>query len=227
MSDQNAKPEDDKPAHGLDGEHAEAPEAESEPLDPSEPDTQPAQEERLDPGAPGGLHGADDDGGDPLVALKAEAAELKDQLLRAMAEGENLRRRLQKEKEDAAKYAAVPLARDLLGVADNLARALEAMSAEAAEGNEAVKNLLAGVEMTQRELEGAFAKHGIQKVDPQGEKLNPHTHEAMFEVPTNDQPAGTVVQVIQPGYILADRLLRPARVGVAKPAPEGAGREDS
>ncbi|MEE8535167.1 MAG: nucleotide exchange factor GrpE [Kiloniellales bacterium] len=151
--------------------------------------------------------------------LEAEMAQLKDQLLRALAETENLRRRGQREREETARYAAAPLIRDLLSVADNLRRALDSLPPDAALGDESLKPLLDGVEMTERELQSIFERHDIVKLDPVGERLDPHRHEAMFEVPDPGQPAGTIVQVIQVGYMLHDRLLRPARVGVAKGGP--------
>lgn len=159
---------------------------------------------------------------DPTAALKAEIASLKDQLLRALAETENLRRRSQREREDAVKYAAAPLIRDLVGVADNLRRAMDSVSPEAIEADEHLKALMAGLEMTEEALASVFERHNIVKIEPLGERLDPHSHEAVFEVPDSDAPSGTVVQVLQAGYRLHDRLLRPAQVGVAKggPAPE-------
>jgi molecular chaperone GrpE len=152
---------------------------------------------------------------DPVARLEAEVASLKDQLLRALAETENVRRRAQREREDTAKFAAVPVIKDLLGVADNLGRALGAVPEELA-GDERVQSLIDGIKLTEKELLAAFERHDIQKIDPLGERLDPHQHEAMFEIEDPSQPAGTVVQVLQPGYRLHDRLLRPARVGVAK-----------
>ena len=151
--------------------------------------------------------------------LEAEVADLRDQLLRALAEAENQRRRSQREREDAVRYAAAPMLRDLLAVADNLQRALESVPEDKAGQTGALKTLLEGVQMTERELQSVFERHGIVKLDPMGERLNPHHHEAMFEVPDTEQPGGTIVQVVQPGYLLHDRLLRPARVGVAKGGP--------
>ena len=164
--------------------------------------------------------------------LETEVAELRDQLLRALAEAENQRRRSQREREEAVRYAAAPMLRDLLAVADNLQRALESVPGEVADENGALKILLEGVQLTARELQTVFERHGIVKLDPMGERLNPHHHEAMFEVPDPEQPSGTIVQVVQPGYLLHDRLLRPARVGVAKggpaakPAAEAAANDD-
>ena len=159
---------------------------------------------------------------DPVTVLEGEVAALKDQLLRAMAETENIRRRSQREREDSVKYAAAPVIRDLLGVADNLQRALESVPEDLAAENEVVGNLRLGVEMTQKELNAAFERHQIRAIAPLGEKLDPHLHEAMFEVEDLEKPAGTVVQVIQTGYRLHDRLLRPARVGISKGGPKEA-----
>jgi molecular chaperone GrpE len=152
---------------------------------------------------------------DPITALEAQNSQLKDQLLRTMADMENLRRRSEREKEDTSKYAVATLARDILSVADNLRRALESLPADQAP-NEATKNLLTGVEATEREMLGIFERRGIKRIDPMGERFDPNFHQAMFEVPNSGQEAGTVVQVLQPGYIIFDRLLRPALVGVAK-----------
>jgi len=155
----------------------------------------------------------------PTAALLKEIATLKDQLLRALAETENLRRRSQREREDALKYAAVPFMRDLVGVVDNLRRAMASVSPEAQEADEHLKTLMTGLDMTEKELATVFERHHIVKIDPLGERLDPHSHEAMFEVPDPETPSGTVVQVIQAGYRLHDRLLRPAQVGVAKGGP--------
>lgn len=158
-----------------------------------------------------------------LADLAAEAAALKDRLLRTMAEMENLRKRAEREKQDASKYAVTSFARDLLNVSDNLRRALESLPGEdRADGP--VKTFAEGVDMTERELLRAFEKAGIRKIEPLGEKFDHNFHEAMFEVPTADQPAGTIIQVVQAGYVLHDRLLRPARVGVTR-AADNAGAE--
>jgi len=146
-----------------------------------------------------------------------EVADLKDRLLRAVAETENLRRRAEREREDTAKYAVSGFARDLLNVADNLRRALQNISPEVRAKDEALNTLADGVELTERELLRVFEKHGIRVVDPQpGEKFDHNFHQAMFEVPNADQPPGTIVSVMQAGYALKERLLRPAMVGVAK-----------
>jgi molecular chaperone GrpE len=159
---------------------------------------------------------------DPVALLEAEAASLKDQLLRAMAETENVRRRAQREREDTLKDAAVPVIKDILGVADNLQRALESVPEDLAAENEQMKNLRLGIEMTRKELQAVFERHAIRSINPLGEKLDPHLHEAMYEVEDPSKPAGTVVQVVQAGYRLHDRLLRPARVGISKGGPKGA-----
>ncbi len=154
-----------------------------------------------------------------LEQARAEAAQLKDQLLRALAEAENTRRRSQREREDYARYATSPLAKEILPVADNLARALAAVPAEALEKDEALRNLVEGIAATERQLQTALERHNIVRIDAEGEKFDSNWHQAMFEVPNSGKPAGTVVQVLQPGYRLHDRLLRPALVGVAKGEP--------
>jgi molecular chaperone GrpE len=153
---------------------------------------------------------------DTLAAARAEAAQLKDQLLRAMAETENTRRRAQRDRDDAQKYGISNFAREVLAVADNLRRALEAIPAETLQSDEALKTLFDGVAATERQLEAALGKQQIQRIWPEGERFGSNFHQAMFEVPDSGKPAGTVVQVLQAGYKIHDRLLRPALVGVAK-----------
>lgn len=157
-----------------------------------------------------------------LAAAEAEIGSLRDQLLRALAETENVRRRAAREREDASKFAVTAFARDMLSVADNLRRALEAVAPEALDRDEALKALVTGVEMTERQLFAAFEKHGIRRIDALGQKFDSNLHQAMFEVPGSGQPAGTVVEQMQAGYLLNDRLLRPAMVGVAKGDPQPA-----
>jgi molecular chaperone GrpE len=152
---------------------------------------------------------------DRLVALEAELAEQKDRLLRALAETENVRRRAQREREDASKYAVTGFAKDLLSAADNLRRALDSLP-EREVKDERTRSLLAGVAATERELLGVIERHGIKRVDPLGERFDHNLHQAIFEVDRADQQSGTVVEVLQPGYVLHERLLRPAMVGVAK-----------
>jgi molecular chaperone GrpE len=156
---------------------------------------------------------------DALAAARAETAQLKDQLLRAMAETENTRRRAQRDREDAQKYGVANFARDVLTVADNLRRALEAIPAAQLESDEALKTLYDGVAATERQLESALGKQQIERIWPEGERFDANMHQAMFEVPNSGKPAGTVVQVVQAGYKIHDRLLRPALVGIAKAEP--------
>jgi molecular chaperone GrpE len=155
-------------------------------------------------------------GASELETARAEAASLKDQLLRALAETENVRRRAQREREDAGKYAIANFARDVLQVSDNLHRALEAIPASALAEDEALRNLHEGVSATERQLGAALERQQVKRIWPMGEKFDANFHQAMFEVPTADQAPGTVVQVMQAGYVIHDRLLRPALVGVAK-----------
>jgi molecular chaperone GrpE len=152
--------------------------------------------------------------------LEAEAAKYKDQALRAMAESENTRRRLERDAEERTKYAIANFARDLLNTADNLRRAIESVPAAAMEGNETAKNLLVGVEMTERGLLTAFEKFNIKLVAAQGARFDANLHQAMFELEDPNQPAGLVVQVLQSGYVIHDRLLRPAMVAVSKGGPK-------
>ena len=152
-----------------------------------------------------------------IAQLKEEAASLKDRLLRTAADMENLRKRAEREKAEATLYAATNFARDLLSVADNMQRALAAMSPETKEAaDEATKNLLTGIELTEKELLNVFQRYGIRKVDTVGSKFDPNLHQALFEMPTSEYPPGTVVQEMQSGFAIGERCLRPAMVGVAK-----------
>ncbi|MFZ2868795.1 nucleotide exchange factor GrpE [Zavarzinia sp.] len=173
--------------------------------------------ENIDPTPTDAQAPAEPPAGPTVESLQAEVADLKDKLLRAFAEAENIRRRSEREREDTAKYAVTKFARDLTSVADNLRRAIEAVPAEARTGDEAVANLLAGVEMTERELLSAFEKASITRIAPAlGEKADPNKHEVLFEIPGTGQPGGAIIQVVQTGYQIHDRLLRAAKVGVAK-----------
>jgi len=159
-------------------------------------------------------------GTDAARALQ-EAAELKDKLLRALAEMENLRKRTERGVAEARSYGIAAFARDILTVADNMHRALQALDAELREKADAsVKALLAGVELTERELLNVLEKHGVRRLDPLGQKFDPNLHQAMFEVPDANAPAGSVVQVMQAGYLIGERVLRPALVAVAKAVPK-------
>ena len=146
------------------------------------------------------------------------AAELKDQLLRALAETENVRRRAKKDVADAGRYGIANFARDMLSVSDNMTRALDSTPDGAREESDIVKALVEGVEMTAREMASALERHGIKQVNPLGEKFDYNLHQAMFEAPVTGQPDGTIVEVVQVGFMIGDRLLRPAMVGVAKAA---------
>jgi molecular chaperone GrpE len=149
------------------------------------------------------------------------AAEYKDKLLRVLAEMENLRRRTEREIADTRVYGVSAFARDILAVADNMERALQALDAELREKADAgVKALLDGVELTERELLKVLEKHGVKKFEPMGEKFDPNLHQAMFEMPDPSRPAGTVAQVVQPGYMIGERVLRPALVAIAKGGPK-------
>lgn len=178
---------------------AETPEAEAAAPDDAEPAADPA----ADPAA-------------RIATLEAEAAELKDKLLRAMAETENIRHRAVRDRQDASKYAIANFAREMVTVADNLGRALEHVSAEARAETEAVESLAAGVEMTERAMVAALERFGVKLIEAMGKKFDHNLHEAMYEVEDPSQPAGTVVHEMEKGYTLEDRLLRPARVGVSK-----------
>ena len=155
---------------------------------------------------------------DPLTAMTAERDALKDQLLRALAETENMRRRSEREAETARKYGHTQFARDLVGAIDNLARALASAPEDKSSLDESVQSLLTGIELSWTEIQSAIEKHGVRQINPLGEKFDYNFHQAMFEVPTNDQPPGMVLEVVQHGYALHDRLLRPAMVGVSKAA---------
>ena len=164
--------------------------------------------------------------GDGDLSPEAEIADLKDKLLRALADTENLRRRSQKDREDALKYSSANFARDMLSVADNLRRAIESIPEDGDPDGQALVGFIEGISLTEKELLSTLERHGIQKVEPMGEKFDPQFHEAMFEVPTNDAAAGTVVQVVETGYVIHDRLLRPAKVGIAKAGDGPAGPAD-
>lgn len=203
---------DDAPNAAAGGEAGEAPESEDAP----------------EGGAGGEDAAPEGDGGEEPEADEAACGEtaLKDQLLRALAEIENARRRARKDVADARAYAISRFAQDLLGVADNLGRALESIPEERRAEDEAVKAIADGIEMTARELESVLGRHGITRIDPLGEAFDYNLHQALFETADTDKPDGTVVQVAQVGYRIGDRLLRAAMVGVAKggaaPAPDDA-----
>jgi molecular chaperone GrpE len=167
----------------------------------------------------------------PSTALEREHAEMRDRLLRTLAEMENLRKRTEREVADSRLYGVTSFARDMLGVADNMRRALDALPAEARTSAQAgLKALVEGVELTERELIKALEKNGVRQFTPQGEKFDPNVHQAMFEVPDASVPAGSIVQVVQPGYMIGERVLRPALVGISKGGPRvapGSGNDNA
>lgn len=158
-----------------------------------------------------------------IAALEAENAEMKDRVLRSMAEMENLRRRTERQITETRQYAIAAFARDMLTAGDNLARTLEALPEEA-RGLESIRTLVEGVEMTERELRNSLEKHGVKRIEALGQRFDPNQHQAIFEIPTDEQPAGTVLQVMQTGYSIGERVLRPAMVGVAKAASKSGTR---
>jgi molecular chaperone GrpE len=169
-----------------------------------------------------------------VEALAKEAADWRDKMLRTLAEMENLRKRTAKEVSDARSYGITGFARDVLDIADNLQRALDAVPSETRElADPMLKTLIEGVELTERSLLNALEKNGVRKFDPTGEKFNPNFQQAMYEVPDPSVPAGTVVQVVQAGYMIGERVLRPALVGVSKggakaaPAPANGNEQQS
>src|SRR5262245_10293176 len=166
-----------------------------------------------------------------LSGLRAEVEALKDRSLRALAEVENVRKRLERERDEARSYSVTRFARDILTVADNLTRALAAFPADArARSDDSVKAVLDGVEATARELSAALARHGVKPIEAQGQRFDPHLHQAIAEVPAPGAQPGSVVNVVQTGYTIGERLLRPAMVTVAKadgqaPSPNGSGNK--
>jgi len=161
-----------------------------------------------------------------VAALQAEVADLKDKWLRAHAEVDNIRKRAEREREEAAKYSITKLARDIVAVGDNFQRAIDAVPAGAADKDPALKSFLDGVTMTERELLNVLDRHGIKRVQPMNEQFNPHLHQAVAQVPRTDVPSGTIVEVYQAGYTIEERVLRPAMVGVAQGGPKPAGVPD-
>ncbi len=162
----------------------------------------------------------------PLELARAEAADFRDRYLRLAAEMDNLRRRTERDVKDAKSYSVAGFARDMLAVSDNLRRALEAVSSEARDGADAgLKTLIEGVELTERSMLSALERHGVKKIEPEGQKFDPNFHQAMFEIPNPDVPNNTVVQVVQAGFTIGERVLRPAMVGVAKGGPKAAAAE--
>jgi molecular chaperone GrpE len=167
----------------------------------------------------------------PSTSLDRELAEAKDRLLRTLADMDNMRKRTEREVADARVYGISSFARDILGVADNMHRAMAALDDELrAKADEALKALLDGVELTERELMNVLEKHGVKRIEPLGQKFDPNRHQAMYEIEDASVPAGTVIQVMQAGYLIGDRMLRPALVAVAKgggkPAPAASANDN-
>jgi molecular chaperone GrpE len=187
------------------------------PLDDTAPPNEPDRSAASKDAAPG------DQAAAAIHEIGKENAELRDRLLRTLAEMENLRKRTEREVGDARTYGVSAFARDILGVADNMHRALEALDTELrANASDSVKGLLDGVELTERALLSALEKHGVKRFDPVGQKFDPNRHQAMFEIEDPNVTAGTVVQVMQAGYVIGDRVLRPALVAIAKGGPKSA-----
>ncbi len=162
-----------------------------------------------------------------IEKLNAENVELKDRVLRTLAEMENLRRRTEKEVSDARAYGATNLARDMIAFADNLRRAITSVPADARAEEGALKTLVEGLELTERDYLSRLARHGVKKLEPQGQKFDPNMHEALFEIPDPSVPNGTVMQVVEDGYSIGERCLRPAKVGVARGGPKASSGEDA
>lgn len=195
--------------------------------DPTNPDSEfddiAEAEEELQQEAETPTAGIDKD--QVIAALEAEVSDMKDRVLRAVAEMENLRKRTQREVNEARSYAIANFARDMLTATDNLERALMAVPQEARDNADpAMKSLIEGIEMTEREMQRLMQKNGVKPILAEGERFDPHKHQAMFEVPNDQVPSGTVVQVMQAGFEIGDRVLRPAMVGVAKGGPKPAPR---
>jgi molecular chaperone GrpE len=158
---------------------------------------------------------------DPVEELRQKNAELTDRLLRLAAEMENMRKRNERDLADTRAYAITGFARDMLTATDSLSRALMVLPAEARENADpAMQTLIDGIEITEREMQRLLAKHGVTPIEAEGQKFDPHKHQAMFEVPDPSRPEGTVVQVVQAGFAIGDRVLRPAMVGIAKGGPK-------
>jgi molecular chaperone GrpE len=194
------------------------PDDKNDPREANEDQAKPADSAKAEAQDEGADLGAD------LEALLAENADMRDKLLRTMADMENLRRRTEREKSDTARYAISNFARDVLTIGDNLKRAIEHVPAEAAAQDPALKSFLDGVELTERELLNMLERHGVTRIEPLGQRFDPNSQQAMYEVASTDVPEGTVVEVMQAGYTIGDRVLRPALVAVskggAKPAPQ-------
>ncbi len=190
--------------------YAQPPTASVEKTSPTQPQARP------DPGDPNGP--TLQEALQQIRMLNQEVADMKDKMLRALADVDNTRRRSERDLKDTAKFAVTAFARDMLSVSDNLKRALEAIPSDQLESNEQLKTIYEGVEATERELMRSMAKNGITKIEPLDQKFDPNMHEVILEIPSFDKAPGTVMQVVETGYMIHERLLRPARVAIAKNA---------
>ena len=196
--------------------------------DREKPETQKPAEDAAPASAP--AEQAENAGPDPFAVvekLNQENAELKDKVLRTLAEMENLRRRTEREVSDARTYGVTKFARDMLEFADNIHRALANVPADAREGEGPLKTLVDGIEAIERNFATTLGRHGIKRLEPQGQKFDPNMHEALFEIPNPNVPTGTVAQVVEAGYAIGDRVLRPAKVGVARGGPKAAPADET
>jgi len=185
----------------------------------------PAQEKVIEDDKSESSDSEEDNDNEIISDLEQKVSDLKDQLMRTLADGENLRKRTLKDVEHSKKYSHISFVKDLVSSVDNLQRALEAVPEDKSSLPEPIKNLIIGLEIVEKEITSTLEKHNVKQIDPLGEKFDYNFHQAMFEVPTNDNEPGTVVQVSQKGYILHDRLVRPAMVGISKKIDENNNHE--
>jgi molecular chaperone GrpE len=186
--------------------------------DDKKTETTPPDQAPVDAAAQAGTEAA----GAGLEALQAEAASLKDKLLRTLADMENMRRRTEKEVADAKVYGVANFAREMLTFADNLRRAVDSVPPAARETlDQSVVTLIEGVELTERDFLSRLGRFGVKRIEAQGQRFDPNQHEALFEIPDESVPNGTVAQVVEPGYLIGERVLRPAKVGIARGGPKG------
>ena len=185
----------------------------------------PAQEKVIEDDKSESSESEEDNDNEIISDLEQKVSDLKDQLMRTLADGENLRKRTLKDVEHSKKYSHISFVKDLVSSVDNLQRALEAVPEDKSSLPEPIKNLIIGLEIVEKEITSTLEKHNVKQIDPLGEKFDYNFHQAMFEVPTNDDEPGTVVQVSQKGYILHDRLVRPAMVGISKKIDENNNHE--
>ena len=185
----------------------------------------PAQDQVIEDETSDSSNSEEENNSEIISDLEQKVSDLKDQLMRTLADGENLRKRTLKDVEHSKKYSHISFVKDLVSSVDNLQRALEAVPEDTSSLPEPIKNLIIGLEIVEKEIISTLEKHNVKQIDPLGEKFDYNFHQAMFEVPTNDNEPGTVVQVSQKGYILHDRLVRPAMVGISKKIDENNNHE--